>query len=540
MDSRLLMETLRSVKNIEQAFMYALVDRASKDHYFDYFELIYMRNNREKIVEEISEELLLPEKYKLSTAYTFYPPKSELCFRRMVYLPFKDLVVRYALAIVFSEYLDPMLSPLCFANRRENGERANYHFTKDFAQESWPAFCNWQEEMIKKHNVLLRTDISAFYDSICHEYMIETISDLLGIKKSSSILKLFKKILRVPIISYCSEKGKVMAKRISKQGIVIGDQSEGFFANIYLHIIDEAMAKFPCIDYGRYNDDIRIFGDDVQSVLKAIKILQENLLSRGLNLNSSKTEIADNKGDVEEMRSKMFRASINTILPEEIFGDIIFPSEKKVSSNVHNHWAKVDKSFDSFDKCFTFNEKIKSSDAKDFCKYLSNNTLLPHNERTPGHIKTLLYMLENWHGNSKFASWLLVQSAFFDSFRKETTEVAKQSIIEALQSPKVDSYGKYRIIHHLVKNRRARDKQIRIRYLFRFNESEKKILKELTRLLVKESSFELSLISLYLFRVLADTDEEVQEFINKYIPRPLSLPMKKALAYSNAIKNRSR
>jgi hypothetical protein len=115
-DAVLILNAVRSRKNLRRAYCYALWDRP-RDYFYDPFELEHAVANETRILREIAHELRHPEDFKPRPAYAFFPPKTALCYRRMVYLPFKDLVVRYAFLIVVAGLLDRDLSPRCLANR---------------------------------------------------------------------------------------------------------------------------------------------------------------------------------------------------------------------------------------------------------------------------------------------------------------------------------------------------------------------------------------------------------------------------------------
>lgn len=341
MDHVRLLKELIDRKNLELAFRYALHDRTKNDYYYDHFEIEYAINNKDRIIDELIDELNDIENYTPRPAYAFYPPKNDLCYRRMVYVPFKDLLIRYAIVIVFSKYLDNELSENCFANRRAKDGQSKISLLEDFAKTSWPNFCSWQKENIEKYKILLRTDISAFYDSISHKELVSKISKELSIELSSPLMKLFKKILEIPVISYSNLNRNVEEPKKMPQGIPIGNSVEGFLANLYLINIDESMQSLENIEFGRYNDDMRIFGNSRQEVLNALLILQEKLLSNGLNLNSSKTEIAENEAKMEDLRSKIF----------DISGDSYF-EEDDIEENTNTVIEHIDIDFDEFDKEF--------------------------------------------------------------------------------------------------------------------------------------------------------------------------------------------
>ena len=54
MDHTRLLNRLRSREILSRAFDYALYDRIKHDYYYDYFEIEYVSENKENILEEIS------------------------------------------------------------------------------------------------------------------------------------------------------------------------------------------------------------------------------------------------------------------------------------------------------------------------------------------------------------------------------------------------------------------------------------------------------------------------------------------------------
>ena len=60
-----------------------------------------------------------------------------------------------------------------------------------------------------------------------------------------------------------------------QQGLLIGNDVDGMFANLYLHPVDVIMQQ-EGISYGRYNDDTEF--SEISEVLEALKIIQEEVL----------------------------------------------------------------------------------------------------------------------------------------------------------------------------------------------------------------------------------------------------------------------
>jgi len=523
MDHIRIFNQIKDKRNLKRAFHYAYYDRIHSDFFFDYFEMEYVRNKEDNILYEINEELNKIENYTQRPAYSYYPPKNDLCFRRMIYIPFKDLVIRYAFVTVIADLIDNELSTNCFANRRAKGKQAEISLLENFSEESWPKFCKWQKRCLENNEVLLRTDISSFYDSISHDYLTNIIVKELSISIDSQVIKLFKKMLCIPVISYSQYDKKVQEPEYMKQGLPIGNSTEGFLANIYLKNIDDIMGEIKGIVFGRYNDDMRIFGKKRKDVLDAMLVLQELLLAKGLNLNAGKTQLAENKEDIEKLRTKFYDVSINYI--EEEY-------EIKIKKNIIKD--KIDRNFDEFDRKFNADKELENNgDARDYCKFLSvvNNKgeeLLARSKRTPNHVKKLEEIAIKWAGSTRHAVWLIVQSAFYEGITKDTQSEARKIIFNLLRNDDVISYGKYRLIHHLIKLRRS-EKKIEFRFLDKLSKKEKSFLIEIIPAFLGQSAFELNLIGLYLLRSLGSYD--LKKYVKKYLLKPVGEPIKNALFY---------
>jgi hypothetical protein len=522
MDHDILMKTLSSRKNIEDAFDYALYDRINNDWYYDFFEIEWAWENKVDIIDGIVQNLKTPRDYIFLNAYAFYPPKTELCYRRMVYIRFKDLVLRYAYLNVLTEYLDRDLSDTCFANRRSHGQPSTPPIMQNFATESWPNFCNWQKELTKKYNVLVRTDISSFFDSISHEYLTQIIASELCISDACDFLQLFKKMLKVPVISYNHSSGRVSAPEIMEQGLPIGNGSEGFLANLYLKKIDEQLT-IDGIEYGRYCDDMRIFAVDRPTAHKSLLVLQELLLTKGLNLNSAKTRIAENE-DINQLRSKDHDLENYSNFDNDPINDTVII-------------GKIDAPFDEFDKTFTPNECIDdSAKAKDYCKYLSakdkeGNLLIEFSDRCVAHIDTLESILINWPGSSKHACWLIIQSFVFDKIPLPVQVAAKKALIRLLKNEAVIYYVKYRLLHHLLKTRKNHKTGESYQYLSYLTGAEKNQIKLIVPKLLRQPSFALNIIGLYYLKSLNNCSETIQKYMTRYMKKPIGNPVKEIFNY---------
>lgn len=535
MDHIKLLNQVRDKQNIELAFNYALNDRKLSDSYFDHFEIEYVNSFKEKVIEGIRGELQSLSTLHTQAAYAYYMPKTNLCYRRMIYLPFKDLVIRYAFVIILTNHLDITLSSRCFANRKASGKRANSFLLEDYYNVSHPNFRNWQKKCKDKYQVLIRTDISAFYDSISHDYLIQTIAEQLSISVETDFLKLLSKLLCPYVISYSNKTKKLQNALKLHQGLTIGNNLEGFLANLYLRDVDEAMEDIN-IEYGRYNDDMRIFATNREAAHSYLLILQENLLNKGLNLNTAKTLIAENREEIENLRTKSFYEPspglYDTSLEIADTKDANLVDQGK-ANQIEEHIDK-DSSLKELLKEFNPEEDIKNDkDAKNFCKYIQNYVELT--ERIPKHIEKLETVLTRYQGSSKHATWLLVQSTYYNDIPDETQTKAYEVLFNLFKHKNVLSYTKYRLIHHLVNNRQDKDKN-QYRLISRLNSQYQEELKVNLKQLLKEPAFELNIVALYALNKLGLELNELKKNIQKYIPKPVGDPIISAIFYLEEVK----
>lgn len=521
MDHIKLLNHFRSEENINKAFIYALNDRLRNDSYFDYFEIEYVQKYRQQIIEEILEELKYPKYFRVRVAYTYYFPKNNLCYRRMIYLPFKDLVVRYAFIIILANHLDKTLSNKCFANRRATGKQAQNFLFEDYYNASVVNFRNWQKQCAEKYNVLIRTDISSFYDSVSHQYLIKYIENQLSIDSNTEFIQIFLKLLSPKIVSYSNKLKKVQILQNLQQGLTIGNNLEGFLANLYLRDVDEAMQDAD-IEFGRYNDDMRIFAQDPQLARNYLLILQEHLLSKGLNLNASKTLIAENKEEIERLRTKWFD---DPSFPNSDLEDDKSLSEK---SELHKYIDR-DKDLDNPSSEFNLSQEItKDEDAKNFCQFIQHYLSLP--KRKLEHIDKLKIILKYWQGSSKQASWLLVQSTYDQNISDNIKSKAVESVFDILSSSEALSYTKYRLLHHLVKFKKDQYKQP-YTILNKLETKRQEKLKKILFNLLEQPAFDLNITALYALRILGASSTELEIYAKKYIPQPLGEPILNAIIY---------
>ena len=164
-------------------------------------------------------------------------------------------------------------------------------------------------------------------------------------------------------------------------------------------------------------------------------ILQEHLLAKGLNLNGSKTKIAEGAPKIEGLRSKAYEAY-----------DYLTEEEDLVAQE---HLLVTDHPFDEFNRRFEPGQTLeKDEDAKDFCHFLGR--VLPLTDRQPAHVDMLKVILTQWHGSSKYASWRLVETIIHSECPSNTRAHATKTLLECLLDTSTSTHAKYRLLHYLV------------------------------------------------------------------------------------------
>jgi hypothetical protein len=365
---------------------------------------------------------------------------------------------------------------------------------------------------------LLKTDISSFYDSISHEYLIDSVRRHMGLPIDCDLLILFRKIMQVPVIHYSPSTGAIEGPHTTHQGLPLGDGAEGYLANLYLKDVDDAMIQSGA-HYGRYVDDIRIFGQSRPEVVRNLRILQEQLLRKGLNLNSSKTEIAEDTNSQAELASRLY-----------ITSDYEDESEDAGSTIA----GQIDSPLEEFNRIFTEAEVFqRGKDAKDFCRFLSGhdasgNPFVALSSRAHWHVDRLRETILTWRGPTKHAAWLLVQTATYRGVAPGVQSHARATLRALLFDETVTSYARYRMLHHLVKSRRGRASNP-FRLWHSLSAADRSQIIDHVRTWLPAPAFELNLMALYILRFGGISLPVLQDVVGQHC-RSGCIPARDAVA----------
>jgi retron-type reverse transcriptase len=266
------------------------------------------RNLKENC-EVLSEELL-NGMYKPRRGFKFYMPKPSKTLRTQTQLEVEDAIVYQAIANVlaqksyhqlgdYSEFVfGSVLSPNAL-NGIEllNEEEPNYFFFvfwKDLYKKFSESVIRSVE--IDKAKYKFETDITGFFDSIPHYNLLGILSNEFGVE--DEVLDILSNCLNI----WSGTKDSITPG----VGIPQGPTPSYLLANILLHNLDKRIIS-EGFAYYRYMDDIKIFGNDEDHLLKALLIIDKYTKGNGLSINSKKTTIEEINKDKEDETVKAMK-----------------------------------------------------------------------------------------------------------------------------------------------------------------------------------------------------------------------------------------
>jgi len=179
--------------------------------------------------------------------------------------------------------------------------------------QAWTKFRGKDDELFvaaEGQGVLLKTDISAYFEHIKVSKLMEILSNL-GV--DSTLLG----------------KLELLLNRWSEDGIGIpqGNNCSSFMANAYLDEIDKVMIAEGYIYY-RFVDDMRIYASDEATVRAAVQRLTQLFRPLNLHLNSGKTKLIDFEQHTQDLNEhKDLMEAVNYVLYFEDFPDNIVVDE---------------------------------------------------------------------------------------------------------------------------------------------------------------------------------------------------------------------
>jgi len=445
-----LFDQITAEDNVRLAVELTLND-LGKEMFCNPIQIEHCRINQNKYIKLTRDRLLDYKNYESRVSIRALKRKNDFALRNFIIPDIEDNIARMAVVLPLANELEAKLIDNCFSNRRGEQIKLNNSLTEDYAKHGWPKFCEWQAVAVKNYNLLLKTDLSSFFDSVCHEHLINAIRKEFGIPSNDPLTILLKQMLKVKhAYSGFSDPKEVI------HGITIGPLGNHVLANLLLNEIDHIMLSMSGIEYGRYVDDIRIFASSKQKIKTALNTLQMKLYEIGLNLNGAKTQFAGNT----KLLNKLLSEKFFTYLDEEDIGNYRSPSPKRESEIVSDMRRYHDSKVNDVNKPFTTDyrdlaswKRVKVMSRSDLKKeYIQsiNNTL----RIDPGKINhtvvnRLIRFICDDPDNEKFACWLLSGIVTSPGITKLKRKKYLRKALNLMLSKDVTSYAIYRILYFL-------------------------------------------------------------------------------------------
>jgi len=234
----------------------------------DYQSLEGFERNLEQNLHKLQEELRTGS-YQPRPIRRVYIEKPGSLDKRPLGIPcVRDRVVQAALRLVVEPIFERIFQPGSYGFRPRRG-------CKDALREV--------DRLLKAGYIwIVDADIDSYFDSILHEPLLKEVERYIGDGRMLGLLEMFlKQGIMEGLAQWSPEKG-------TPQGAVISP----LLANLYLDSVDGAMAAagFRMV---RYADDLVILCCSRQEAAEALRLLQGQMMEKGLRLHSEKTRLVD-------------------------------------------------------------------------------------------------------------------------------------------------------------------------------------------------------------------------------------------------------
>lgn len=199
-------------------------------------------------------------------------PKDRLTVRPLARLEIAHRLIYEALVVAAAPNIKKAISPAVYSNRWWTKKQRFLSPTK-----SWIRMQRAARRLHMRHTtrLLARTDVSAFYEHVDTDILVDDLKQL-GV--ADWILSALDAFLRA------------FNGLSSAWGIPQGSDMSGMLANLYLATLDAEIRRSDCQHF-RYSDDIYIFGSDWTALRQVLIRANRTLRHRHLNLAASKTDI---------------------------------------------------------------------------------------------------------------------------------------------------------------------------------------------------------------------------------------------------------
>ncbi|MEO7073821.1 MAG: reverse transcriptase domain-containing protein [Ktedonobacterales bacterium] len=238
-----LFEQVYSFENLLQAWRQAARGKRSRPAVaaFDYD----MEGRLIQLRDGLRDHTWRPGAYR---RFTFADPKPRLISAA----PFADRVVHHALVNVIEPLYERRFIADSYANRRGKGLHQALDRATHFA---------------RRYRYVLRCDIVQFFPAIDHAILRRNLGRVIRDDGALAICDLIlaggAQELRDQYTQVVFPGDDPEAAAARPRGLPIGNQTSQFWANVYLHPLDQYVkSELGCAAYLRYVDDFLLFSDD--------------------------------------------------------------------------------------------------------------------------------------------------------------------------------------------------------------------------------------------------------------------------------------
>ena len=234
-------------------------------------------------------------------------PKSSFFTRTGQLLTFADRVAYQAAVAAIAPAIDSKLTENVYSSRLAMD-------SKEFLLKSRDQWLQWRNDVVADvllgRTIVIRTDITSFFDSIKHDLLIPELQTLPhGQLVAPRIRDMLRRWTDVPNMS-----------------LPQGPNASRVLGNFFLSPVDEAMTVNKSVGYFRYMDDIRITASSRAGAIRALRRLERECRLRGLALSSQKTRLlrgAEAISDFEDdqlsrLQYSFDRGEVDTELRKEL------------------------------------------------------------------------------------------------------------------------------------------------------------------------------------------------------------------------------
>lgn len=208
--------------------------------------------------------------------FTLYERKP----RRISAAPFADRVVHHALCRVLEPIWERRFIHDSYACRAGKGTHAALDRCTRF---------------LRRYRYVLQCDVMRFFPSVDHAILL----DLLGrFVRDEAVLDLCRRIIDSGAHIHPLHDGAWrfpgddLVDQMRPRGLPIGNQTSQFWANVYLHPLDEFIKReLRCRAYLRYCDDFLLFADDKATLHDWRAAIEDFMVKLRLRIHPHKTSV---------------------------------------------------------------------------------------------------------------------------------------------------------------------------------------------------------------------------------------------------------